>query len=242
MQGLNVEAADAHVKVSKSERLPELSAAGTYAHVLPLPIYDQGLFHTPSQFEVVPTYYKAGAETYLNIYNGGKTNTEIAVSKVESELSKVQKNQSKQELHYIAAVYFYDIYRNISYQVLLEQDIRDREKQLAEINVLYKNGTVLKSDVLRAGIRLSKQKMLLTEITNSVQIGKQKLNILIGRADNTPLNPEIPAIEVNEVASKPIEEYITDAKTSSFKLQRSAKERESFTKRLKQQKTIKRNN
>jgi len=226
IESLNVQAAEVHIKVSKAERLPEISAAGTYAHVLPLPIYEGGLFHTPSQFEVAPTYYKAGAEAYVNIYNGGKTNSEIAASKVEQALTNLQKKQSIQEIHYTVAVYFYDVFRNASYKVLLEQDIRDSAKQLAEINQLYINGTILKSDVLRAELRLSKQKMLLTEIENSIRIAKQKLNILIGRADDAPINPQISDSETDAVALKQIDDYVLDAKTSSFKLQLSEKEQE----------------
>jgi len=221
---LGAEAAYAHVKVSQAERLPEIAAEGIYAHVFPLPIYENGLFHTPAQFPVVPTYYKAGADAYFNIYNGGKTNTEISASKVESELSHIQSSQNKQEIHYIAAVYFYDVFRNISYRVLLEQDIRDREKQLAEINQLYKNGTILKSDVLRAELRLSKQRMLLTEIENSIKIAKQKLNILIGRPDDAPLNPQIATGETDAIALKQVDEYFNDAKTSAFKIRISEKE------------------
>jgi len=224
VQQIAAQATDAHIKVSKAERLPEVAAEGIYAHVLPLPIYENGLFHTPAQFPVAPTYYKAGADAYLNIYNGGKTNTEINAAKVESQLSHIQSSQNKQEVHYTAAVYFYDVFRNQSYQVLLEQDIRDREKQLAEISQLYKNGTILKSDVLRAELRLSKQRMLLTEIENSIRIARQKLNILIGREDDAPLNPQISASETDAIALKQVDEYFNDAKTSSYKIQISEKE------------------
>lgn len=234
LQGLNMQATGAHVKVSKAERLPEIAAQGIYAHVFPLPIYENGLFHTPSQFEVVPTYYKAGADAYLNLYNGGKTNNEIAASKVENELSKVRLNQSRQEVHYTSAVYFYDVYRNLSYKLLLEQDIREREKQLAEINHLYKNGTILKSDVLRAELRLSKQQMLLTEIENSIKIAKQRLNILIGRPDDAPLNPQIPASENDVLVLKQVDDYFNDARSSSYKLQISEKEQQLSKLQLKQ--------
>lgn len=98
IQQLQVEASDAHVKVSKAERLPELAAEGTLAHVFPLPIYENGLFHTPAQFPVVSKYYKVGADAYLNLYNGGKTNTEIAASKTESALSSLKKGQQQQEM------------------------------------------------------------------------------------------------------------------------------------------------
>jgi len=237
IQQLEVQATDTKIKASKAERLPEISAQGTYAHVLPLPIYENGLFHAPSQFEVAPTYYRAGADAYLNLYNGGKTNTEIAAAKVENELSKVGLNERKQEIHYTSAVYFYDVYRNLSYKYLLEQDIKEREKQLAEINQLYKNGTILKSDVLRAALRLSKQHMLLTEIENSIKIAKQKLNLLLGRPDDEPLNPQISGEETDAVTLKQANDYFTEATASSLKIQVSEKEQQLAKLKLKQVKS-----
>lgn len=237
IQQLDVQATDTKIKASKAERLPEISAQGTYAHVLPLPIYENGLFHAPSQFEVAPTYYRAGADAYVNLYNGGKTNTEIAAAKVENELSKVGLNERKQEIHYTSAVYFYDVYRNLSYKYLLEQDIKEREKQLAEINQLYKNGTILKSDVLRAELRLSKQHMLLTEIENSIKIAKQKLNLLLGRPYDEPLNPQISEEETDAVTLKQANDYFNEATASSLKIQVSEKEQQLAKLKLKQVKS-----
>lgn len=237
IQQLDVQATDTKIKASKAERLPEISPQGTYAHVLPLPIYENGLFHAPSQFEVAPTYYRAGADAYVNLYNGGKTNTEIAAAKVENELSKVGLNERKQEIHYTSAVYFYDVYRNLSYKYLLEQDIKEREKQLAEINQLYKNGTILKSDVLRAELRLSKQHMLLTEIENSIKIAKQKLNLLLGRPYDEPLNPQISEEETDAVTLKQANDYFNEATASSLKIQVSEKEQQLAKLKLKQVKS-----
>lgn len=237
IQQLDVQATDTKIKASKAERLPEISAQGTYAHVLPLPIYENGLFHAPSQFEVAPTYYRAGADAYVNLYNGGKTNTEIAAAKVENELSKVGLNERKQEIHYTSAVYFYDVYRNLSYKYLLEQDINEREKQLAEINQLYKNGTILKSDVLRAELRLSKQHMLLTEIENSIKIAKQKLNLLLGRPYDEPLNLQISEEETDAVTLKQANDYFNEATASSLKIQVSEKEQQLAKLKLKQVKS-----
>jgi len=237
IQQLDVQATDTKIKASKAERLLEISAQGTYAHVLPLPIYENGLFHAPSQFEVAPTYYRAGADAYVNLYNGGKTNTKIAAAKVENELSKVGLNERKQEIHYTSAVYFYDVYRNLSYKYLLEQDIKEREKQLAEINQLYKNGTILKSDVLRAALRLSKQHMLLTEIENSIKIAKKKLNLLLGRPDDEPLNPQISEEETDAVTLKQANDYFTEATASSLKIQVSEKEQQLAKLKLKQVKS-----
>lgn len=237
MSNLGVLASEAGIKVARSERLPEIAAEGVLAHIFPMPIYENGLFHTPAQYPVEPKYYKVSGDAYLNLYNGGKTNREIATSKVERELEIAKKNLNKQEIHFLAAVYFYDVYRNQCYENLLQQDIKDREKQLQEINVLYKNGTVLKSDVLRAELRLSKQRMLLTEIENSIHIAAQKLNLLIGRADDTPLKPVISDTETDPVLIKGLANYLAAGQANSFKLQISEKEQKLGELKLKQVKS-----
>ena len=50
------------------------------------------------------------------------------------------------------------------------KDIANQEKQLLEIKALYKNGVILKSDVLRVELKLSNQKMMLIKIKNDIAI------------------------------------------------------------------------
>jgi outer membrane protein TolC len=102
MKQLEVLATEAGIQVARSERLPEIAANGVLAHIFQMPIYEKGLFHTPSQYPVEPKYYKVSADAYLNIYNGGKTNREIAASRKENELAIAKKNLTKQEIHYLA--------------------------------------------------------------------------------------------------------------------------------------------
>ncbi len=237
MQQLDVQTAEAKVKVAKAERLPEVEANAVLAHIFEMPIYENGLFHTPSQYPVEPKYYKIGADAYLNLYNGGKTNREIEASKTELQISKEKKGSQIQEIHYTAAVYFYDVYRNQSYKKLLEQDIKEREKQLQEIGHMFKNGTVLKSDVLRAELRLSKQKMLLTEIENSISIATQKLNLLIGKEDQTLINPVISDSTESNVFLKSMAAYMDHANSNSFQVKISEKEQQLAELRLKQVKS-----
>lgn len=223
IQHLNVLAKEAKIAQRKADRLPEVTLEGEFAHVFSLPIYENGLFHSPTQFPVDPKFYEIETEANLNIYNGGKTTRSIKVAGLDKDLAVINESENKQEVHYKAAVYFYDIYRNTSYKTLLEQDIRDRLTQLEEINQLYKNGAVLKSDVLRVELRLSKQKMLLTEIENSLNIAKRKLNSLIGRQDDLPLNALIIDVETNEIMLTKLEDYIAEAKMLSFKIKASIK-------------------
>lgn len=58
MSRLRVQSSEASLKDAKAERLPEINAAGAYARVTNMPIYEDGLLHTPQQFPVLHNYYK----------------------------------------------------------------------------------------------------------------------------------------------------------------------------------------
>lgn len=234
IQQVAVSTTEAGIKAARAERLPELEAGGVLAHIFPLPIFENGLFHTPTQFPVEPKYYKVAADAYLNLSNGGKTEREIKASKKENEIALAKMSLSKQEIHYAAALYFYDVYRNLSYKSLLLQDVKDLEQQLKEINHLYKNGTVLKSDVLRAELRLSRQKMMLTEIQNNQLIASQKLNLLIGAGDDDSLIPEVKDSLNDALVLKQMDQYLSEADVHSYQLDISKKESELQELKLKQ--------
>jgi outer membrane protein len=87
IQDLRVLGSIENIKDAKAERLPDINAEGEYARVSNLPIYENGLFHAPKQFEVVHTSYSFGGDAYFNVYNGNKTNIKIAGEKKESELA-----------------------------------------------------------------------------------------------------------------------------------------------------------
>ena len=54
---------------------------------------------------------------------------------------------------------------------------------------LYQNGVVLKSDLLRSQLQLSRQKTNLLKIENNLELSTQQLNILIGFDDDQAIEP-----------------------------------------------------
>lgn len=226
MQELRIRGSAEGIKDAKAERLPEISAEGEYARVSNVPIYENGLFHTPSQFEVVHTSYKFGADAYLNIYNGGKTNIRIAEEKKENEIAVEQKKLTTAEIKLRATAYYLDLQRSRIFKSLLLKDIADQEKQLEEIKQLLKNGVVLKSDVLRITLKLSRQKMALVQLNNDIAIANQKLDILTGMPDETVIEPSSDDPAVDLPVLKPYNDYLSAAMQQSFAYKISEKETE----------------
>lgn len=226
MQDFKVQRSLEGIKDAKAERLPDIKADGQYSKISNLPIYTNGLLHTPDQYaNLIHTLYSFGGDAYFNLYNGGKMTTKIAEEKKENEIAVEQKNLTTEEVKLRAAAYYLDLQRSGIFKNLLQKDIQAQEKQLEEINQLLKNGVVLKSDVLRATLKLSRQKMALVTLDNDVLIANQKLNILSGLPDETVIEPEDG--EKGELpVLKAYNEYLSDAMAHSFAYKISQKETE----------------
>ncbi|RAJ79286.1 outer membrane protein TolC [Chitinophaga dinghuensis] len=224
MQQLKVESADERVKTAKSEKLPEVSANGMYGRFSNFALFEDGLLKAPTQIPIEKKgTYKVSGEAYFNLYNGGKLNREITAATTESELATEQKHLTESEIRFKAAAYYLDIYRNEQYESVMLQDIAEREKELEEIRHLLQNGVVLKSDVLRAELKLSKQKMTLLEIRNSLKIATQRLNIMMGTPDTAIIH--VAADSLDQVSQqRTYEDFLQDAYTHSFEFKISEKE------------------
>jgi outer membrane protein len=225
MKQLHLESSIEQIKNAKNERLPELSVEGEYARISNMPIYENGLFKTPEQFEVLHSTYTAGAQAYLNLYNGGKLNLEIDARKSENKIAAEQKKLTLSEVKLRAAAYYLDMQRSIIFKDLLLKDIAAQQKQLVQIQALKTNGVVLKSDVLRAELKLSRQKLSLVQLDNDLAIANQKLNILIGLPDNERIDP-VKSIIPDSTDVKSNNDYLADAGERSYQIRISAQETE----------------
>ena len=174
--------------------LPEISVKGTAEKASNIPIYENGLFSKPTQHEVIHTLYHIGADFYQIIYHGNKVRLKIQEDKTLHELTSIEEDKMVSDIRYKTASLFLDVQKSLLFKDLIIKDIEDQEKQLKEIRSLHKNGTVLKSDVLRIELELSKRKMALITIENDILIATQKLNIIIGEDDNQIIKPVVPLL------------------------------------------------
>src|SRR3954453_23264806 len=225
LQKLHVQSSEEEIKDTKAERLPEIKIGGEYDYVSNMPLYENGILHTPTQYPVLHTYYKVGGDAYLNLYNGNKTNLKIAEQETINQLRKEQQNLTTSDVKLKAASYYLNLQRSPIFKELMEKDIADQERQLEHIRQLQKNGVVLKSDVLRAELQLSRQRLSLTTIENDIAIANQKLNILIGAPDNMRIHPlQLP--NTDSLTIKSYEDYLATAMNNSYQLKISQQQTE----------------
>lgn len=190
MSNMETDISAARVKDAKLERFPEVHLKGSVEKASNIPVYENGLFSKPTQHEVIHTLYRAGTDFYFNIYNGNKLNIKIKQEEILQKIKEIRKDESISDIHYKAASLYLDLQKSLMFRKLIKEDIQDQKLQLKEIQSLYKNGVILKSDVLRTELDLSKREMALITIENDILIATQKLNIIIGVPDETVVIPE----------------------------------------------------
>jgi outer membrane protein len=236
MQQLRVQRSEEEIKDAKAEKLPELSVGGEYARVTNMPLFENGLLKTPTQFPVLHNYYKVGGDAYLNVYNGKKTTTRIEESETEHQIALEQKRLTTADIKLRASSFYLDLQRSLIFRDLLMKHMADQQKQLEQIRQLRKNGVVLKTDVLRAELQLSRLQLSLDQIQNDIAIATQKVNLLIGQPENINIVPTDSTVADTAIL-KNYEDYVADALIHNYQSRISEKETELRGLQLKNVKT-----
>lgn len=195
LSDLELKESNLEILLAKDNLLPDLSLKGNIGLNTKMPVYNSGLLSKPDYFPVSKYGYSFGYQFDFNIYNGGKDSRNITIKKEENIRQQNNYNLQRNNIRYASAIAYYDLYKFLQFKDFLFAEITSEKKQLATIESLYKNGIVLKSDVLRATVKLSQLELSYSDIEKKIDIAKQRLNILMGK--NNEENIEITNEQIN---------------------------------------------
>lgn len=209
LSDLNHQQSKIEILEAKDHLLPELSVGGDIKLNSKFLIYDNGLFSSPQDVPVKGYGYGVGYNLNINLYNGGKDKRNIDMKREEEKRKQYEADMQKHSVKYNTAVAYFDLYKLLHFYDFLHAEIDAEKKQLNLIESLYKNGTVLKSDVLRTSVKLSQLELSLSDVTKKIEIAKQHLNILMGREIDTELAIKYrDIIELNAITDGDYNDYI----------------------------------
>lgn len=221
LSDLNHQQSKIEILEAKDRLLPELSVGGDVKLNSKFLIYDNGLFSSPQDVPVKGYSYGVGYNLNFNLYNGGKDKRNIAMKKEEETRKQYEVDLQKHSVKYNVAVAYFDLYKFLHFYDFLDAEIEAEKKQLRLIESLHKNGTTLKSDVLRTSVKLSQLKLSLSDVTKKIEIAKQRLNILMGRENDTELAIQHEdMIELNAITDGDYNDYVDIAfnKSPEYKM------------------------
>jgi Outer membrane protein len=187
LSDLNLQQSSLEILEAKYRLLPELSVGGDVKINSKFLIYDNGLFSSPQDVPVKGYGYGVGYNLSFNLYNGGKDKRNIVIKKEEEIRTQYEVDLQKHSVKYNVAVAYFDLYKFLHFHDFLDAEIEAEKKQLELVESLHKNGTVLKSDVLRTSVKLSRLELSLSDVAKKIEIAKQRLNILMGRENDAEL-------------------------------------------------------
>ena len=207
LEQLKLQLAKTKIKQAQSNQLPTLSITGSIRHATNMPVYVNGILHKPAQHDIIHTLYNTETNLYMNLFDGFKLKNEIKLAKILSDISVTDKEKLISLTKLKATNLFIDLHLQYQWKTTMQNDIAEKEHQLSEIKNIYKAGIILESDVLRTELELSKRKMTLTEIENSIIVLQQQINVLTGEDDKTIIEPEMASIE-EETTALSVDDYI----------------------------------
>ncbi|WP_410880580.1 TolC family protein [Myroides sp. DW712] len=221
------------IKQIESSRLPSIKLEGSYSKRSDMPLYKDGFLHQPTVVPLHATQYGTSLSADLLLYEGNQKNRAIQIEKVGLQTINTQLLKSTAEAKIESTKLFYALVLHQHYKELVIKEIAQDEKQLRDIISLYQNGTILKSDVLRAEVTLSNHQMLLKEIENNLVLLRQQLNLMMGRTETEILTPLYPDLDtLPELAS--YDENLNQALEQAYALQLADQHLEQGTLVLKQ--------
>lgn len=190
-----------NTKDAQMGRYPVFNAVAKVEKASNIPVYSNGIFNKPEQHDVIHTLYNTGVSMYLNLYSGNRQNLEIEERKTLAHKTAIRAELSQSEVRLEAAKSYLALAKVLRFREVMKHDIADQKEQLAEVEKLYKHGVILKSDVLRATMEVSKREMTLVQIENDILIENQRLILLMGQEDTEFVLPQELSEELPEVES-----------------------------------------
>lgn len=187
LSGLATDQSNIDLQLAKDKRIPELTGNANFGRNTTFPLYKDGLFSRPDYVPISRYGYGFGYSLNVNIYNGGKDKRNIEIKKEEIIRSQNEYTLQQSNVRYAVAVAYFDLYKFMQFKEFLASEISAEKKQLATIESMHRNGTVLKSDILRTNVKVSQLELSYADVQKKISIAKQRLNIFMGREQNTPV-------------------------------------------------------
>jgi len=176
------------LKDARQDWLPEFNAEASYGKLSNIPIFVDGILKEPDYYPIDDhSVYDAGVSASINLYNGRKTRISVEEASTKQAVLSFLKDATISEVHYKVAEYYLNALRSLQFEKIIQHNIYESKNRLSQIRTRYKNGIVLKSDLLRAQLQLSRQQINFSKIKNDVAIVLQELNMIIGCDDDQPL-------------------------------------------------------
>lgn len=223
IQAANIEeeAVDEERRTLNKAALPSVFAGSSYQRFSNLTLFTDGLKHADSgPRKPSPNSANIGIEVLFNIYSGGYLRSLQKEQNSRLKVAKLNTLDTSGDIAFQTASQYLELVRLNELQQFILDQLKRARVRLENINSLYKNQKVTKSDVLRAQVTLSNVELSFQQNQNDIAIANQKLAILTDLPDAIKIIPiDSAGIEKPEIES--LSSLVEKTETSSFSVQKA---------------------
>jgi outer membrane protein len=181
-----VKAADARISLARTAYKPTVDGNASYTRIGPAPSFD---FPGIGKISLAPANnYSTSIDYHQNIYDFGKTASEIAVETENKELAKLTIDQMKQRLALTVVNAFYTLAYLQEAIVIKEKQISTLHEHLDFVNKKKETGSATQYEVLTTKVKISATENQKIDLEAAIIIQQGVLNSLMGQPESTVIH------------------------------------------------------
>ncbi|MDQ0593624.1 outer membrane protein [Chryseobacterium ginsenosidimutans] len=202
--------------------LPVINTGTSYQRFSGLTLFTDGLSNSRTE-QRKPSSNSAnlGIDVLFNIYSGGKQKALQEEQNSRLKLATLNSLDTSGNIAFQTASQYLDLVKLYELKKFILDQLKRSQARLSNINSLYKNQKVTKSDLLRAQVTLSNVELSLQQTQNDISIANEKLDILMNIPDSVIISP-IDSAGITKPEIKSLLPFVEGIERSSFGVQKTA--------------------
>jgi outer membrane protein len=201
---LEISLSEQNIKENKNLRLPEIELNGMYSRITNITEFrGSGFLKDKVVTPSIPELYEVGTSFKMPLYVGNKINNAIKIAHQENEIALVKKEKTENDIQLEVIASYLSLYKMMELQKIFEENIKEEQSRLKEVQSLQKHGTVTKNEVIRAELQLSDRELNALTNSKNIKIALHDFKTLIQIPENEEITIDTTANldEMNEIDS-----------------------------------------
>ncbi|KDN53924.1 TolC family protein [Flavobacterium seoulense] len=167
---LEIQLSEENIKERQELRLPDVELSGVYSRITNLTEFKDGFLKGKEVVHTIPEIYDIKTNFKMPIYAGNKINNAIEIAKQQNIIAEIQKEKAENDIELEVIANYLGIYKLMQLQKIIDENIKEEQNRLKEVQSLKKHGTVTKNEVVRAELQLSDRELSALNNSKNIQI------------------------------------------------------------------------
>ena len=192
----------AMARIERARAMLEKSAAPFYPQVNVYTEYIQGdapsayLFKSIDQRKLPPgtdfndpgwfENYESGVSAGINLFNGGRDNLNREMARTGLTISELDRDAIENQVMATAIGAYYDVLAAGRFSTVAQESVETTRSQLRIMDVRFKSGSALKTDLLSLRVRMAETEEILVQSRNRQRLAKAALAEILGVEPDVP--------------------------------------------------------